>query len=209
MYNLFFILLHCVVCWNSVRTEESSMPDTDCTGLLDCSHIDKGSSINTDATHDVKHDNMTSLVEKNNEEPTGNCKGTPMDDLTSWKFAWALTDCGKQAYSLGSGWNHDKHFACMKKFKEQGVTSTEVSKECGRCFSEAGKYAIDHCVFSWGLPVGSCAGTPPGMNPAQWCTGGCLKCTSPSKPKLAKCIGVSLSALPDVKPDSCSAHKPK
>ena len=88
-------------------------------------------------------------------------------------YAGSCAECGKEAYSIFSGFHADEYDDCLTK-------ATGVSRTCADCYAGAGQYGADNCksacIFSW-------------------CSEGCLQCTGAYTAKLAACTGFNVPTL--------------
>jgi len=77
------------------------------------------------------------------------------------------SECGKQAYSIFSGFSNATFIKCFTK-------QIQASESCAACYAGAAEYGVDNCkskcIFSW-------------------CSEGCLDCSKPNSANVNTCAG--------------------
>jgi len=88
----------------------------------------------------------------------GNAKGS---------FPEINSECGKQAYSIFSGFSNATFIKCFTK-------EIQARESCAACYAAAAEYGVDNCkskcIFSW-------------------CSEGCLDCSKPNSGNVDACAG--------------------
>jgi hypothetical protein len=85
----------------------------------------------------------------------------------AWNTGENANTCGHKAFSIFSGFNHDKFNECF-------TAAMGISTECSECYAVTGDYGAKNCK-------GGCI--------SGWCKSSCLSCTQPAQDSLGDCTG--------------------
>eukprot|EP00928_Gymnodinium_smaydae_P025562 TRINITY_DN20316_c0_g1_i1.p1 TRINITY_DN20316_c0_g1~~TRINITY_DN20316_c0_g1_i1.p1 ORF type:complete len:226 (-),score=23.74 TRINITY_DN20316_c0_g1_i1:175-765(-) len=87
---------------------------------------------------------------------------------SSGSFPEIVGRCGKNGYSMWSGFHEDWMSKCIRK-------EVAISESCASCYVRIGKYAASNCKWAclWG----------------SWCRKSCLTCNEKVRTSVNSCVG--------------------